>query len=937
MRKSISTAIALCMTVIMGAFAQTTQPLPLDPNVRMGVLENGLTYYIRHNEEPKERAEFHIAQGVGAILEEDNQNGLAHFLEHMAFNGTQHFPGKGIINYFESIGVNFGGNINAYTSLDETVYRLSDVPTIRPGIIDNALLVMRDWSCGLLLEDDEIDAERGVIREEWRTGANANRRLWKESNKLKYAGSQYAKRDVIGDTAVINNFSYDALRDYYKKWYGPDLQAIVVVGDINVDSIEAKIKQLWADVPARANRGERPIYDIPDNQEPIVAIATDKEAQFTRIELEYKHNVLPDSLQLTMTAYTQDVLNDIVSRILNYRFSEITQKPDASFVGAYGFYGELVKAKDAFQLIAVPKEGHEKQALTDLLIEAEKVKRFGFTNSELERAKAEMLTEYETDYNERNNQRNIDLTRDYIRHYLDKTCTPGIEWEFQMLQVMLPQINIELLNRLAQNYVIDNNLIISFTAPEKETVKLPTKEEALAQLADVKAMELTAPKEETIDKKLVTKTPKRGKIKVATTNKSLGTTEWTLSNGVKVIIKPTTFKKDEILLTGFSRGGLSKIEKTNDLLSAMFAVHLITSSGIGNFTAIELEKYLAGKNVSVAPEINSFSEELNGNSSVKDFETMLQLVYLYFTAPRKDDEAIQAQMNIYKTVLANKESNPKAIFGDSIQMTMSNHHPRTILLNIDMLTKVDADKALTIYKERFATPADFTFMLVGNIDPNDPATKKLICTWIGGLKSKKVHENFIDHGVRTPKGKVLNYFEREMQTHTASNRIAYTGEMKYNLTNKLNMDAIGRILDIRYLESIREREGGSYGVGVAGFVSDKPTEQATLLMQFDTDPEKQTKLMEIIHQEVAEIVKDGPRMDDLIKVKESMLKDFAEDIEKNNWWQNTALYNFYINNIDYYNDYKAAVTAISSESIKATLTKLVEQGNVVEVVMSPKQ
>lgn len=936
MKRFISATLMLCTVVCIG-FAQQAQPLPIDPNVRMGILDNGLTYYIRHNEQPKERAEFHIAQGVGAILEEDNQNGLAHFLEHMAFNGTQHFPGKGIINYFESIGVNFGGNINAYTSLDETVYRLSDVPTVRSGVIDSALLVMHDWSCGLLLEDSEIDAERGVIREEWRTGATANRRMWKESNKLKYPESQYAKRDVIGDTAVINNFSYQALRDYYHKWYGSDLQAIVVVGDINVDTIEVKIKKLWADVPARANRGERPIYDINDNTEPIVSIVTDKEAQQTRIELEYKHNTLPEALKGTMIAYTQDVLNDLISTILNYRFSEITQNPEASFVAAFGYYGELVKAKDAFQMIAIPKEGQEKEALSDLLTEAEKAKRFGFTNAELARAKAEMLKNYEQTYNERDNRKNITLTREYIRHYLDKECMPGIEWEYEMLQKFLPQVNVENLNRLAQSYVTDENLIISFMAPDKEAVKLPTKEEALTIFADVKALNLEAPKEETVNKPLVKKAPKAGKIKSVTTNESLGTTEWILSNGVKIVIKPTTFKKDEILMSAFSYGGLSKVANVKDLPSATVATDIIAYNGIGDFSAIELEKYLSSKNASVSPEINNYSEGFDGNSSIKDFETMLQLTYLYFTAPRKDDKSFQTLQNMYKTAFGNKETNPKAIFYDSIQTTVSNHSPRTILFNVEMLDKINQDKALEAYKQRFAIPADFTFMFIGNINPDDKTTQKLICTWLGGVKSAKATENFVDNGIRTPKGKVNNYFEREMQTKTASNRIQYTGEMKYTLTNELNMDAIGRILDIRYLESIREREGGSYGVGVAGYMRNKPIDYAMLLMQFDTDPQKQEKLMSIIHQEITTIINDGPRADDLHKVKESMLKDFAEDLEKNDWWQNTALYNFYVDGINYVNDYKSAVEAISAETVQNTLKQLVEQGNIIEVVMSPEE
>lgn len=935
MKRLISTTFMLCVVFFTTLFAQEVQPLPIDSNVRVGVLDNGLTYYIRHNEKPKERAEFHIAQAVGAILEEDHQNGLAHFLEHMAFNGTQHFHGKGIIEYFESIGVNFGGNINAYTSLDETVYRLSDVPTVRPGIVDSALLVMRDWSAGLLLEGDEIDSERGVIREEWRTGADANRRMWKESSKQKYVGSQYAKRDVIGDTAVINNFSYQALRDYYKKWYGPDLQAIVVVGDINIDSIEAKIKQLWADVPARANRGDRPVYLLENNVEPIVSIVTDKEAQRTRVELEYKHAVLPPQLEGTMTAYTFDLFNSLISTILNYRFSEITQNPDASFVGAYGYYGEVVKSTDGFQLIAIPKEGKEKEALADLLTEAEKVKRFGITNSELDRAKADLLKEYEKVYNERNNRESISLTREYIRNYLDKTPIPGIEWEYEVIQALLPQVNVAMLNELAQSYVTDENLIISFTAPEKETVQLPSKEEALAIVASVKASELVAPKEETMTKLLVKKAPKCSKIKSVTTNEALGTTEWTLRNGVKVVIKPTTFKQDEILMSAFSKGGLSKVTKIEDLPSAMMAADIVNYNGIGDFTSIELEKYLSGKRVNVSPAINSYSEGFSGYSSVKDFETMLQLTYLYFKAPRRDDKSFQALKNLYTTSLENKATNPKAIFSDSVQMAMSSHHPRTVLFDLATLDKVDQTKALAIYKERFAVPADFTFMFTGNIDPNDAVTQKLIATWLGSLKSKKKLEDFVDHGVRAPKGEVKNYFDRTMQIHTASNRIQYTGEMAYTLANDLNMSVIGDILSTRYLESIREKEGGSYGVGVRGMVRNKPVESALLLMQFDTDPEKQPKLMGIIHQEVMEIVQNGPRADDLQKVKENMLKDFEQNLEQNDWWMDDVLYNYYVDGIDYLNNYKAAVEAVTAETIQSTLKQLVEQGNVIEVVMLP--
>ena len=914
---------------------QEQQPLPIDPAVRYGQLDNGLTYYVRHQEQPKERCEFHIAQAVGAILEEDNQNGLAHFLEHMAFNGTKHFEGKGIINYFESIGVNFGGNINAYTSLDETVYRLSDVPTYRESILDSALLVLHDWSCALLLDEEEIDAERGVIREEWRTGATAYRRMWKESNKQKYPGSQYAKRDVIGDTAIINNFSYDALRDYYHKWYGPDLQAVIVVGDIDVDLMEQKIKDLFGPIPARANRGERPIYPIADNVEPIVSIVTDKEAQNPRIELEYKRDPMPDAFKLSLDGYVARRMSSLVSTIMEYRFEELAQKPDASFVMAVCWDGELVKSKDAFQMISIPKPGKEKEALRDLLIEAEKLKRFGLTNAELERAKTDVLKRFEQMYNERDSRKNRTLAQEYIRHYLDKETIPGIEWEYQTLKDLLPLIQLEALNQLAQALVTDENLIIGLQAADNADTNLPSKQEVLDILAEVKNMELEAPKEEVLATELIDRAPKPGKIKSSGYNESLGTTEWTLSNGARVVIKPTTFKQDEILMRAHSTGGLSKVNDPAHLPSAMLAADIVAGNGLGRFSQIELSKMLTGKIARVSPGIGEDNESMRGNASVADFETMLQLTYLYFTAPRRDDDDFAALMGYYRTALANRDANPKNIFSDSIQTTQTSHHPRTVLLNQATLDKVDQDLALAIYKERFATPADFTFFFTGNIDPNDEQTRQLICTWIGGLKSKKTTETYTDHGVRRPQGKVQNYFTRTMEVQTASNRIMYSGNMPYTLDNRLNMDAIGRILDIRYLESIREREGGSYGVGVAGRIQQRPVEQAVLIMQFDTDPDKQEHLMGIIHQEVNTILADGPRADDLQKAKESMLKDLEEDMEDNSFWHNTILFRYYIDGVDYVKDYKAAIQNITAQTVRNTLRQLVEQGNVMEVVMMP--
>ncbi len=923
------------LAVFLGANAQQNAALPIDPKVRYGKLDNGLTYYIRANKQPKERAEFYIAQNVGAILENDDQNGLAHFLEHMAFNGTKNFPGKGIINYMEKIGVKFGYNINAYTALDETVYNLSDVPTTREGIVDSALLVLHDWSSFILLEGSEIDSERGVIREEWRTGAGSERRMWKESNKQKYPGSQYAKRDVIGDTAVINNFKYSTIRDFYHKWYRPDLQAILIVGDVDVDKVEAKIKTMFADIKAKPNAGERPVYEIANNTEPIYSVVRDPEARMTRIELEYKHDRMPSDLKLSLNGYVMNVVNSIISTVLSYRFDEITQQADAPFVMGFAGYSDLVKSKDAFQMIAIPKEGRELEGLNALLLEAEKVKRFGFTNSEVERAKADILKSYETQYSDRENQKNNNLVREYVRHFLENEPIPGIEWEYQMVQAFMPKLTAVNVNQLAKQYVTDDNLIVSFMAPEKETVKIPSKADVLAAVTEAKSAKLEAKAEEDLNKPLIDKAPQAGKIKKTVKNAAYGTTEWVLSNGVKVVIKPTKFKQDEILMSAFSDGGTSKVKDVADKYSAALATAVVSNNGLANYSSVELNKLMSGKIANVSPSLSTYSEGFSGNSSVKDFETMTQLVYLYFTAPRKDDNAYQALINMVKTSLANATSDPRYAFRDTISVMQSNHHPRTTLITAQTIDNVNQDRALAIFKERFASASDFTFLFVGNIDPENPDVKNAVITYLGGLKSGKKGEKFTDLKIRKPIGEVKNVFTRPMKVNKASNYILYSAPMAFTTQNRVVMNAIGSVLNMRYLESIREKEGGSYGVGVRGSLVNTPINEATIMMQFDTDPEKQERLMGIIHAEVNEIVKNGPRADDLQKVKENLLKQLTEDLETNNWWLG-AVQRFYQDKQDVLTEYKASIEALSPELIQSTLKSITDKRNILEVVMKPE-
>ena len=570
------------------------------------------------------------------------------------------------------------------------------------------------------------------------------------------------------------------------------------------------------------------------------------------------------------------------------------------------------------------------------MFQLEKMRRYGFTNAELDRVKSEKLNGMEKYYNERNTRKNITLARECIRHFENGEVMPGAQWEYEFVKACLPLINLETVNKVAESFVHDNPTV-AISGPEKEGVNIPSEETILASLAGMKDLAIEAPQEEVIDTHLVKRAPRKGKIKTITKNESLGTTEWVLGNGIKVVFRPTEFKADEILMQAFSKGGFSQV-KTEDLPSAQLATSVIGMSGIGRFNATQLEKALTGKTVSVSPEISENVERINGSSSVKDFETLLQLSYLYFTAPRRDEQAYQTMIGMLRNQLMNRDKNPKVTFSDSIQMMSTNHSPRTIILDTTVLERVSLDKAIQIYRERFANPADFTFVFVGNINPEDPQVQALVCQWLGSMKTKKKqHEEVINHHETVALGLQKNYFSREMQTTTASNRIQYTSyDMPYTMANDLNMEIIGRILSTRYLESIREREGGSYGVGTYGYMTILPTPRAALLMQFDTDPKKQERLMEIIHEEVQTIIDNGPLATDLQKEKESMLKDHQEDLEKNTYWRQ-ALYMYYMYGQNDITDYRPAVEAITAETVQQTLKQLVSAGNMFEVVMFPAE
>jgi len=930
--KTIKLFLLFSFITCFSIHAQSLQPMPMDSTIRYGKLSNGLTYYIRHNEQPKNRAEFYIAQNVGSILEEDSQNGLAHFLEHMAFNGTKHYPGKNLINYFETIGVRFGYNINAYTSLDETVYNLSEVPTNREGIIDSALLVLHDWSNSILLDGDEIDKERGVIREEWRQGQTANRRIWAASNKVIMAGSQYAKRDIIGDTAVINNFSYQTLKDYYKKWYRPDLQAILIVGDIQVAQVEEKIKTLFADIPAPVNPAKRIFYPVPDNEEPIVGVFTDPEMQTTQVKLYFKQEPIPDEVKLSVQGYTLSIIKSLISSMARQRLDEIKQEPETPFTDTWSGFSSLVRTKDIFAFICNPVTGKEKAARERLLKESESIKRFGFTSSELERAKTDLLSNYEKIYNERDQQKNNRLVREYARHFLSAEPIPGIAWEYKFVSDHLPMISLEIINQVAKSLIGNKNIIFSITGPEKEGLAYPTNDELKQEIKAAQNAELKAYEDNVSNEPLIAKKLKPGKVKKVNINEILGTTEWTLSNGIKVIFKSTKFKEDEIRMAAWSDGGMSLLPQ-EDLASAMFVTDVINQSGLGTFNLTELNKKLTGKIASVEPGIGGYEENFKGSSSVKDIETMLQLTHLYFTAPREDKNAYQYVIKSFRTYLENAALDPENAYSDSITTTLYGHHPRVLLTNIETLEKVSYEKIKRIYKERFSNPADFTFEFVGNIDAE--TFKPLIELYLGSLKTNKNRETWKDNNIRIQKGQIHKEIFKPLKISKATNYIRYSADLPYNMSNRVVMNAIDNLLDLRYTATIREEEGGSYGVGVNGFISKKPVETSGLSIHFDTDPKLDKRMLEIVHAEIKSLAENGPKPEDLNKVKLNLIKQYKEDLTENGWWMQT-ISSYYKDGLNYCTDYEKTVEGLNAQDITKLAKTLLEQNNVTEILLLPE-
>ena len=925
--------VAAIVAFVMPAVAQENpmaQPLPIDAEVRYGVLDNGLTYYIRHNETPKNRAEFHIAQKVGSVLEEENQRGLAHFLEHMAFNGTGNFPGKNMLNYLEQNGIKFGVDINAYTGLDETVYRVSNVPTTNAGLMDSCLLVLHDWACDILLQDAEIDSERGVINEEWRTRNNAQWRIMEKIIPVMFEGSQYANRLPIGTMEVVMNFPYQDLRDYYNKWYRPDNQAIIVVGDFDVNAMEARIKELFSHIEMPENAAERIYHEVPNNVEPIYVVGSDVEATSTDVDIYFKHDPLPREYRGTMIGVVQDYIASMASLMLRNRFAEISNKPNAPFNSAScydsKFFG-LASTKDAFTLSANVKEGKVIEGLQGVVREAERAARYGFTASEYDRAKADYISYYESMYNERNNSRSMQYANEYIRHYIDGGYIPGIELEFQLIQGLAPQIPVEAINQYIAEAITDENIVICVTGPEKEGVTYPSAEEAIAAIKAVQAEEIAAYVDEVSNEPLISKELTPGRVIAELDGSFPGTTEWILSNGVKVVLKQTNFKDDEIIMNATSRGGKS-LYSAEDASTLKVFPYLHEAGGLGNFSSTNLRKALAGKKANAGLNIGAYSETVYGNCAVKDLETMLQLVYLTFTDIRKDEEVYNVNKEQYMSMYANNASNPQFIYSDSLRSTMYAHDPMMSMVKAEDFAKADYDRMLAIAKERTANAADFTFNFVGSFDPE--VLRPLVEKYIATLPACMCRETIkpVEHFA---KGEHLNHFTVPMENPAASVYVIYSGTSKYNMRKGIMMDIFSQIMDIVYTETIREQEGGTYGVGTSADINNLNNEWM-FLFGFDTNVEKQEYLKNRAKEELMKVVINGVREEDFNKVKEYMLKQYDNNQRENSYWSGVLTNRVFNNNTA--TGYKQALESISTTELNYFLRSLfLDNENLVEVVM----
>ena len=927
---------AVAMFSMTGMVAQQMPPIPVDPDVRIGKLDNGLTYYIRHNAWPEQRAEFYIAQRVGSIQENDDQRGLAHFLEHMCFNGTEHFKGNDIVKWCETIGVKFGRDLNAYTSIDQTVYNISNVPTTREGIVDSCLLILHDWADGLLLETDEIQKERGVIHEEWRLRTSPVMRMYERDLPRLYPNSKYGHRMPIGLMEIIDNFEPKVLRDYYEKWYRPDNQAIIVVGDVDVDKVEQKIKGLFGAIKMPENPAPVVAEAVPDNAEPIFVVDKDKEMQYSIVELMFKTDPIPDEVKGNMQYLVIDFIKDAGIGMLNDRLAEYAKKADCPYLQGSASYSQymLSKTKDAFGVNALPKEGQTEAALKAVLVEARRAAEFGFTATEYQRYKSNFLSQLEKRYSNKEKRYNSQFVHQYVNHYLDKDPIPSLDMYYQVMKQLVPNLPLEAINALMKQMIPanDSNMVVLNMNQEKDDAVYPTEESLKQAVAEARAAQLTAYVDNVKNEPLITTLPKAGKIVKEVAGKKFDYKELKLSNGVTVVLKQTDLKKDQVILASEGLGG-SSLYGEKDFANIKMFDDVIEASGLGNFSHTELEKALAGKIASCSLVLGTERANVTGSSTPGDVETLLQLVYLYFTKINKDQESFDNLMKTQELMLKNKALQPEAVFMDSLYMTIADHDKRQAPLTMDDLKQVNYDRILEMAKECTANAAAYTFTIIGNYD--EAKLRPLIELYLGSLPAQKkvVKAKDVDHAF---KGVVKNNFTRKMETPKAIAVMVWVNQnMKYTLENIIRADMAGQILTMLYTEKIREEASAAYSVMAQANVQRNDFRTAgNVLVYCPMKPEKgdiATKIMLEEVEKLATTVEDVK----LQKAKEYMLKNIDDQAKTNNYWirQINRLRDY---GLDTHTDYKKVVEAQTPASIAAFMKELLKPGNRAEIVMMPE-
>lgn len=934
--------LLVVMLTIVGAttvMAQPMQlpPIPVDPAVRIGKLDNGLTYYIRHNGYPEHVANFYIAQRVGAIQEEESQRGLAHFLEHMAFNGSEHFKGNGIIEFTRSLGVEFGSDLNAYTSIDQTVYRVCNVPTKRATALDSCLLILKDWSNGLSLEADEIDKERDVVHNEWRLGEGPTQRMIQRALPKMYPDSKYGVRLPIGLMSVIDSFKPQTLKAYYQKWYRPDNQAIIVVGDVDVDHMEAKIKELFGGIKVPANAPKVVAEAVPDNKEAIYIFEKDKEMQMNYIFMCMKHDATPEAEKSNMAYLIQDYAVSVISRMFSQRLSEMTQEASCPFLQASADDGQywLSKTKDCFELFAAPKEGKDMEALQVLYREAKRVREFGFTATEYERAKADYLSGLEKRYTNRDKRKNDEFGNAYRDHYLTNEPIPPLDVLYQTMQQIAPNIPVQAINQMLPELisVTDSNLVVMIMAQEKEGKVYPTEQDMAAAIAAARAEKLEAYVDNVKQEPLLdVATIKKGKIKKETENTQFGYKELKLSNGATVILKKTDFKDDEVQMEAFSKGGKS-LYGAADYTNLKVFDQVIGISGLGNFSSTELQKALAGKECNADLSLANTRQYMTAHSTPKDIETMMQMVYLYFTNVKKDEKQFQNLMTQLDMALKNKSLSPDAVFADSVAATTYGHNPRFNNPQVEDIKDINYDRILQIAKERYQNAGQFTFVISGNFD--EQTIRPLIEQYIASLPATKKKAEDFKEVMTFAKGEVVNQFKVKTESPKATAREMWYAEMPYTLENNVKIDAVGQILSMIYLKTIREDESAAYSCGAAGYFSTGSKQPKAMLQAYcPMNPDKAELAVRLLHEGIQNMQKKVDA-DQLQKVKDYMLKQADIEAKKNNYWINTiTTYKEY--GLDFHTDYKKTVEALTVDSVRDFLNNFLKAGNHIEVIMTPE-